>query len=240
MRSGARRGVPPLRLFDDLLDDVHGGSGDPAVRHPGRLRPLHDVLSEPSPPHGLVEGCGEDGVDVADGPGRLPGVLQGAVEIVEVLPGELVELDLPEPGTDGPFHLGAVVADGRRREVEAFTLLKPAVEKLADRDADAVRASLGVLVHEVPQRCVGCPCAAVEGLRDLVALAGLRVVPEGDPQLPDAVSYLALRSTNDPMVAMGVGRIHEMAHGTRRPGSRRAGALAPALTCTLSSGGGRI
>jgi hypothetical protein len=196
----SKPGIPPFRLFDDLLDDVHGGSRDPAVRHPGRLRPLRDVLSEPSPPHGLVEGSGEDGVDVADGLGRLPGVLQGAVEIVEVLGGELVELDLPEPGTDGPVHLGAVVPDGRRREVEALALLKPAVEKLADRDADAVHASLGVLVHE---GSVGCPGAAVEGLRDLVALAGLRVVAEGDPQLPDPCTQLALRSTHDPMVARG-------------------------------------
>jgi hypothetical protein len=120
-----------------------------------------------------------------------------------VLGGELVELDLPEPGTDGPVHLGAVVVDSHRREVEAFALLKPAVEELADRDADAIGASLGVLVHEIPERSVGCPGAAVEGLRDLVALAGLRVVAEGDPHLPDPCTHLALGSTHDPMVARG-------------------------------------
>jgi hypothetical protein len=93
--------------------------------------------------------------------------------------------------------------DGRWREVEAFALLKPAVEELADRDADAIGASLGVLVHEVPEGSVGCPGSPVEGLRDLVALAGLRVVAEGDPQLPDPCTQLALRSTHDPMVARG-------------------------------------
>ena len=121
----------------------------------------------------------------------LPGLLQGAVEVVEVLRGELVELELPEPGADGPVHLGAVVPDRRRREVEAFALLKPAVEELADRDAHAVGASLGVLVHEVPEGSVGCPGTAMERLRDLVALAGLRVVAEGDPQLPDPWTQLA-------------------------------------------------
>ncbi len=54
---------------------------------------------------------------------------------------ELVELDLPEPGTDGPVDLGGVVTDRRRGEVEAFALLKPAVEELADRDAHAVGAA---------------------------------------------------------------------------------------------------
>ncbi len=72
-----------------------------------------------------------------------------------------MELDLSEPGTDNPVHLGAVVPDGRRRDVKAFALLKPAVEKLTDRDADAIDASLGVLVHEVPKRSVGCPGAAM-------------------------------------------------------------------------------
>ncbi len=92
-----------------------------------------------------------------------------------------MELDLPELGTDGPVHLGAVVPDGRRRDVKAFALLKPAVEELTDRDADVIGASLGVLVHEVVKSCVGCPGTALEGLRDLVALAGLQVVAEGDP-----------------------------------------------------------
>ena len=80
---------------------------------------------------------------VADGLGRLPDVQQGAVEGVEVLRVELVELELPEPGADGPVHLGAVVADRRRREVEAFALLEPPVEHLADRDADPVGAASG-------------------------------------------------------------------------------------------------
>ena len=64
---------------------------------------------------------------------------------------ELVELDLPEPGTDGPVHLGGVVADRRRREIEAFALLKPAVEELADRDAHAVGAARSLMVHKVPR-----------------------------------------------------------------------------------------
>jgi hypothetical protein len=151
-----------------------------------------------------VEGSGEDGVDVADGLGRLPGVLQGAVEVVEVLGGELVELDLSEPGTDGPVHLGAVVVDSHRREVEAFALLKPAVEELADRDADAIGASLGVLVHEIPERSVGCPGSAVEGLRDLVALAGLRVVAEGDPRLPEPCRSSRLDPRMWNIVAVGM------------------------------------
>jgi hypothetical protein len=72
-----------------------------------------------------------------------------------------VKRDLPEPGTDGPVHLGAVVPDGRRREVKAFALFKPAVEKLTNRDADAIAASLGVLVQEVATRSIGCPGTAV-------------------------------------------------------------------------------
>ena len=160
----SKTGIPPFCLFDDLLDDVHGRSRDPAVRDPGRLRPVSDVLPEPSPADGLVESSGEDGVDVADGLGRLPGILQGAVEVVKVLRGELVELQLPEPGTDGPVHLGAVVPDSRRREVEAFALFKPAVEELADRDTHAVGAAGGLMVHEVPEGSIGCPGAAVERL----------------------------------------------------------------------------
>ena len=73
----------------------------------------------------------------------------------------------------------------------------------AVRDADAVSASLGVLVHEVPECSVGSPGAAVEGLGVLLQLAGGRVISKRDPQLPHAVSYLALRSTHDPMVARG-------------------------------------
>jgi hypothetical protein len=134
--------------------------------------------------------------------------------------GELVELDLSEPGTDGPVHLGAVVPDGRRREVKAFALLKPAVEELADRDADAIGASLGVLVHEIAKRSVGCPGAAVEGLRDLVALASLRVVAEGDPQLPDPCTQLALRSTHVSIVAVGYDRIGKESVG-RDPGQQK-------------------
>ena len=95
------------------------------------------------------------------------------------------------------------VPDSRRREVEAFALLQPPVEDLADRDADAVSASLGVLVHEVPECSVGSPGSAVEGPGELLQLAGGGVVPKRDPQLPHAVPYLALRSTHDPMVARG-------------------------------------
>ncbi len=134
--------IPPFRLFDDLLADLHGRSRHPAVRHPWRLRPLRDALPEPAPAPGLAEGGGADGMG-SDGLGRLPDVQQGAVEGVEVLRGALVELELPEPGADGPVHLGAVVADRRRREVEAFALLEPPVEHLADRDADPVGAASG-------------------------------------------------------------------------------------------------
>ena len=81
-----------------------------------------------------------------------------------MLRGELMELDLPEAGTNGPVDLGGVVAERRRREVEAFALLKPAVEGLADRDAHAVGAAGGLTVHEVPESSIGCPCAAVERL----------------------------------------------------------------------------
>ena len=77
---------------------------------------------------------------------------------------ELVELDLPEAGTNGPVDLGGVVADRRRREVEAFALLKPAVEGLADRDAHAVGAAGGPMVHDVPEGSVGCLGATVERL----------------------------------------------------------------------------
>ena len=98
-----------------------------------------------------------------------------------MLRGELMELDLPEAGTNGPVDLGGVVAERRRREVEAFALLKPAVEGLADRDAHAVGAAGGPMVHDVPEGSVGCLGATVERLRDLVALAGLRVVAQRDP-----------------------------------------------------------
>ncbi len=64
-----KTGIPPFCLFDDPLDDLHRGSGDPAIRHPGRLRPLRDVLPEPSPAHGQVESSREDGMHVADGLG---------------------------------------------------------------------------------------------------------------------------------------------------------------------------
>ena len=90
-------------------------------------------------------------------------------------------MTFPSRGPDGPVDLGGVVTDRRRGEVEAFALLKPAVEELADRDADAIGASLGVLVHEVAKGSVGCPGAAVEGPGELLQLAGGRVVPEGDP-----------------------------------------------------------
>jgi hypothetical protein len=50
-------------------------------------------------------------------------------------------------------------------------------------DIHAYMVELGCReVTEVVETHVGCPCAAWEGLRDLVALAGLRVVAEGDLQ----------------------------------------------------------
>lgn len=50
-------GIPPFCLLGDLLDDCGTGSRDSAVRNPGRLRPLRDVLPESSPADGLVEGA---------------------------------------------------------------------------------------------------------------------------------------------------------------------------------------
>ena len=135
-------------LDEDPAHEVHvlGGCGcreaDVDDGRPGEgILPVEDALGRKERSEGTLEE-GAEAVLERDDP-RLPGVLQGAVEVVEVLQGELMELDLPDPGTDGPVHLGAVVPDSRRREVEAFALLKPAIQELADRDPDPVRASPG-------------------------------------------------------------------------------------------------
>ncbi|MDA8358228.1 MAG: hypothetical protein M0Z95_18490 [Actinomycetota bacterium] len=69
--------------------------------------------------------------------------------------------------------------------------------------ADAVGASGGLTVHEVPECGVGSPGSPLEGPGELLQLAGGGVGSKGDQQLPHAVPYLALRSTHDPMDARG-------------------------------------
>ena len=59
------------------------------------------------------------------------------------------------------------------------------------------------MVHEVPEGSVGCSGATVERLRDLMVLFDVRVVGEGDPQLPDPWTQLALRSTHAGIVNVG-------------------------------------
>ncbi len=72
-----------------------------------------------------------------------------------------------------------------------------------------------------------------------MVLAGLQVVADGDPQLPDPCTQLALQSTHVSIVAVGCDRIGDNPVGCVA-GQIRAGALAPALICTFFGGGGRI
>ncbi len=65
-----------------------------------------------------------------------------------------------------------------------LALLKPAVEGLADRDDDAVRASVGMLVHEVSECSVDVPWAADLAAGAAVQRFGGVVVDRLDPALP--------------------------------------------------------
>jgi hypothetical protein len=78
---------------------------------------------------------------------RVPSVLQGPAEVIEVPSGEVAELHLAEPWSDGLGYLRLVGADGGWGEVESFAFFEPTVEELADRRSDAVGPSCWI--HKV-------------------------------------------------------------------------------------------
>lgn len=87
-----------------------------------------------------------------------------------------------------------------------------------------VGAARGPTVYEFPQCSVGCSGLPVEGPRELLALASLRVVAEGDPLLPDPRTQFVLRFMGVRIVAAGLVRIRLDVI----PDSRRADVKAPA------------
>ncbi len=148
--------IPPLCLLDDVSDDIDRWRLHSAMGNPRGLCLFGDVRADPSPAHALVEGCGDDGVVIPDRLGGLASVLHGAVQVVQVTSGELAELQLAEPRTDGLRDLRLVVTDRRWGEVEPLTLFEPAVEELTNCRSDAVSPAWGLLVHEVTKCSVRC------------------------------------------------------------------------------------
>jgi hypothetical protein len=139
-----------------------------------------------------MEGGRHDGVVVADRLGRLASVLHDAVEGVEVLGGQPVQLHLAQCRADDSLDLSPIGPQRRRGELEALTLLEPLVEELPEGGADAVGARRRQLVDQVPQRLVRRPGRAAEGPGELLALSADRVGAEIDPELPHAVLQLPL------------------------------------------------
>ena len=79
-----------------------------------------------------MQGGRDDGVVVADRLGREALILHGAVQLVELAGAEPGELRLAQGRPDRPLDLRLVVADRRRRAVQAFPLLQPEIEELPE------------------------------------------------------------------------------------------------------------
>ena len=144
------------------------------IDHPGRLCPLRDVLPEPSPADVLVEGSGEDGVDVPDGLRQLPRRPLLAVELVEVASGERAERHLAKGRPHHGFDLGAIPAQRRRRELEVLAVDRVAVARVNLVGASGVEQPSGSLA--IPARGPGTAGGELESeARDVLSADEARV-----------------------------------------------------------------
>ncbi len=186
-----------LRCLDDRTDDLDRRSLHAVLRDARRLRSFRNVLAQPPPSKGLVE-CGrDDRVVVANRLRRQAALLHRAVEVIQLFGRELGHLDLAQCRADRLVDLRPVRPHGGWREIHALALLQPPIEELAEGVTEPVRAAFVVLLNEVAKRVVCGAGSTMERARDLARVAGLGVLPDVNPQLPDSLAAPALRSSHE-------------------------------------------
>ena len=132
------------------------------------------------------ERLAEDGVDVAHAAGSQAGLaLEGSVELTDLAGIETLDRPVTQSGPDADLDEAAVLVHRLGRELVG-DLVDPRVEQLTHGPLRSRRRTGVDLGVEGGQGLLGLPPGPADGPADLPLLAGQRVAPHADPQLPVA------------------------------------------------------